>query len=99
MGGRLAARLSADQDLNEPKAAFMGTGSQPSPWPRLAGMPFPWLAMAGELDSRYRKTMRDMVSLSENSRLVTIPDAGHNTHSGNPEAFSRALREFPASCR
>ncbi len=78
---------------------FMGTGSQPSLWPQLPRMPFPWLAVAGELDARYRKTMQDMVSLSENGRLVTIPDAGHNTHFENPEAFSRALREFLVSCR
>ena len=78
---------------------LMGTGSQPSLWPQLPGIRFLWLAVAGELDSRYRKTMRDMVSLSENGRLVTIPDAGHNTHFENPEAFSRALREFLASCR
>ena len=78
---------------------LMGTGSQPSLWTHLPGIRFPWLAVAGELDSRYRKTMQDMVSLSENGRLVTIPDAGHNTHFENPEAFSRALREFLASCR
>ncbi len=78
---------------------FMGTGSQPSLWPQLPRMPLPWLAVAGELDARYRKTMQDMVSLSENGRLVTIPDAGHNTHFENPEAFSRALREFLVSRR
>ncbi len=78
---------------------LMGTGSQPSLWRQLPAIPFPWLAVAGELDARYRKTMRDMVSLSENGRLVTIPDAGHNTHFENPEAFSRTLREFLASCR
>lgn len=78
---------------------LMGTGSQPSLWSRVAGMRFPWLAVAGELDPRYRKTLRDMVSLSEKGRLVTIPDAGHNTHFENPEAFSRALREFLGSCR
>ena len=78
---------------------LMGTGSQPSLWPRLPAIPFPWLAVAGELDSRYRKTMQDMVSLSENGRLVTIPDTGHNTHFENPEAFSRTLREFLVSCR
>jgi len=76
---------------------LMGTGSQPSLWPQLSGMGFPWLAVAGELDARYRKTMQDMVSLSETGRLVTIPDAGHNTHFENPEAFSCALREFLAS--
>ncbi len=73
---------------------FMGTGSQPSLWSQVAGMGFPWLAVAGELDPRYRNTLRDMVSLSEKGKLVTIPDAGHNTHFENPEAFSRALREF-----
>ena len=78
---------------------LMGTGSQPSLWSQVAGIRFPWLAVAGELDPRYRKTLQDMVSLSEKGRLVTIPDAGHNTHFENPEAFSRALREFLGSCR
>ncbi len=76
---------------------LMGTGSQDSLWERLPEMRVPWLAVAGELDSRYRKTMQDMVSLSEKGRLVTIPDAGHNTHFENPEAFSRTLREFLVS--
>ena len=78
---------------------LMGTGSQPSLWPQVAGMRFPWLAVAGELDPRYRKSMQDMVSLSEKGRLVTIPDAGHNTHFENPEAFCRTLREFLVSFR
>ena len=77
---------------------LMGTGSQPSLWPQLPGLRFPWLAVAGELDSRYRKTTQDMVSLSETGTLATIPDAGHNTHFENPEAFSRTLREFLVSC-
>lgn len=77
----------------------MGTGAQPSLWSQVAGIPFPWLAVAGELDPRYRKTLRDMVSLSKEGTLVAIPDAGHNTHFENPEAFSRALREFLGSCR
>ena len=76
---------------------LMGTGSQPSLWPQLPTLGMPWLAVAGELDPRYRKTMQDMVSLSEKGRLVTIPDAGHNTHFENPAAFSRTLREFLAS--
>ena len=73
---------------------LMGTGSQPSLWPQLPEIRFPWLAVAGELDSRYGKTLQDMVSHSEKGRLATIPDAGHNTHFENPEAFSRTLREF-----
>ena len=78
---------------------LMGTGSQGSLWPRLPGIRFPWLAVAGELDSRYRKTMQDMVSVSEKGRLTIIPDAGHSTHFENPEAFSRTLREFLVACR
>ena len=41
--------------------------------------------------------MQDMVSLSGTGKLATIPDAGHNTHFENPEAFSRTLREFLVS--
>ena len=78
---------------------LMGTGSQASLWPQLPRIRFPWLAVVGELDSRYRKTMQDMVSVSEKGKLATIPDAGHNTHFENPEAFSRTLREFLVSCR
>ena len=76
---------------------LMGTGSQDSLWERLPEMRVTWLAVAGELDSRYRKTMQDMVSLSEKGRLAIIPNAGHNTHFENPEAFSRTLREFLVS--
>lgn len=97
-GGMMDRRRHNDPAGLARSLRHMGTGSQPSLWPQLPAIPFPWLAVAGELDSRYRKTMRDMVSLSENGRLVTIPDAGHNTHFENPEAFSRALREFLVSC-
>ena len=76
---------------------LMGTGSQPSLWPQLPALGMPWLAVAGELDPRYRKTMQDMVSLTEKGRLAIIPDAGHNTHFENPGAFSRTLRGFLAS--
>ena len=41
--------------------------------------------------------MQDMVSVSEKGKLAIIPDAGHNTHFENPEAFSRTLREFLVS--
>ncbi len=102
-GARFAALMERRRH-NDPAGLarslrLMGTGSQPSLWPQLPEIRFPWLAVAGALDSRYRKTMQDMVSLSEKGKLVTIPDAGHNTHFENPEAFSRTLREFLVSCR
>ena len=34
---------------------LMGTGSQDSLWPRLQGIAFPWLGVAGELDSTLQK--------------------------------------------
>ena len=103
--GRNEARFAALMERrrhNDPAGfarslRLMGTGSQASLWPQLPGIRFPWLAVVGELDSRYRKTMQDMVSVSEKGRLATIPDAGHNTHFENPEAFSRTLREFLVS--
>lgn len=98
-GALMERRLHNDVTGLARSLRLMGTGSQPSLWSQVAGIRFPWLAVAGELDPRYRKTLQDMVSLSEKGRLVTIPDAGHNTHFENPKAFSRALREFLGSCR
>lgn len=100
-GTRFAAmmerRRRGDPDALARSLRRMGTGSQVSLWPRLAELPRPWLAVAGELDPAYGKTMRDMVSLSDKGRLATIPDAGHNTHFENPEAYSRSVREYLSS--
>jgi len=74
----------------------MGTGAQSSLWPELERLDMPLLAISGELDQKYRKTMGDMVRLCQKGRHVVVPGAGHNVHCENPEIYTQVLREFLA---
>lgn len=74
----------------------MGTGAQPSLWPELAQLDMPVLAISGELDEKYRKTMEDMVRLCKKGRHIVVRGAGHNVHTENPEIYAQVLKEFLA---
>jgi pimeloyl-ACP methyl ester carboxylesterase len=62
----------------------MGTGAQEPLHDRLASLAMPALVMAGELDTRYVATGREMVAAMPNSRFVEVPGAGHAAHTENP---------------
>jgi len=72
----------------------MGAGAQPSLWSELEKLDLPVLAIAGELDEKYRKTMGDMVRLCKKGQLRMIPNAGHNVHCETPEPYVQALQDF-----
>jgi len=72
----------------------MGTGVQPSLWSEVEKLEVPVLAIAGELDEKYRKTMGDMVRLCKRGQSRVISDAGHNVHCETPESYARVLKEF-----
>jgi pimeloyl-ACP methyl ester carboxylesterase len=56
----------------------------------------PLLAVSGELDEKYRKTMGDMVRLCKKGRHIVIPGAGHNIHCEKPESYTQVLKDFLA---
>ncbi|GJM41235.1 MAG: putative 2-succinyl-6-hydroxy-2,4-cyclohexadiene-1-carboxylate synthase [Ardenticatenaceae bacterium] len=72
----------------------MGTGAQPSLWPKLPTLTLPTLLLAGELDSKFVGINQKMTKALPNGRLHIIPQAGHTTHLERPSAFETAVINF-----
>lgn len=72
----------------------MGTGAQPSLWPRLPTLNLPTLLIAGELDTKFVAINEQMVAQLANGRLHIIPQAGHTTHLERPYIFQAAVKSF-----
>lgn len=72
----------------------MGTGQQPSLWERLGGLRVHTLALAGELDAAYVDRARQMAARSARVQMAVVPEAGHNVHAEQPDAFAEQLRSF-----
>ncbi|MEM1096223.1 MAG: 2-succinyl-6-hydroxy-2,4-cyclohexadiene-1-carboxylate synthase [Bacteroidota bacterium] len=70
---------------------FMGTGSQPSLWPRLADVAVPTALIVGGRDAKFIRIARAMNAANDAFDLRVIADAGHMLHIEQPEAFSKAL--------
>ncbi len=65
----------------------MGTGAQPSLWPRLAELKMPVSLLAGELDLKFSAINRQMADLIANCRLEIVPNAGHTIHLEQMQMF------------
>ena len=76
----------------------MGTGRQPSLWPRLAKLSLPLLLIAGALDEKFvtiaRKMARALPAGSCPPRLEIVPEAGHTVHLERPILYARLVREW-----
>ncbi len=72
----------------------MGTGAQPSLWPRLAELQMPVLLLVGAEDAKYVALGRRMAACIPSARLRVVPQAGHTVHLEQPEAFIRHLLDF-----
>ncbi len=72
----------------------MGAGAQPNLWRALPRLELPSCLIVGERDAKFREINQAMRAAMPNSRLSTIPSAGHNSHLENPAAFCRELRSF-----
>lgn len=75
----------------------MGAGAQPPLHHRLGELTMPTLLIAGELDEKYVRIVRDMAAAMPRARAVIVPDAGHTVHLERPEAFDRVVQEFLCS--
>lgn len=64
-------------------------GHQPDLADALKQLTVPLLYICGERDTKFCAIAR-----GHQFTLQTIPDAGHNTHQANPEAFAQAIRTF-----
>ena len=69
----------------------LGQGAQPWLGERLASVRCPTLLIAGALDPKYVAIAQVMQERMPHARRVVIPDAGHNVHLEQPEAYERTL--------
>jgi 2-succinyl-6-hydroxy-2,4-cyclohexadiene-1-carboxylate synthase len=72
----------------------LGTGSQPSYWPRLANLPMPVLLLAGGLDEKFTAIARDMQSRIARAALRIVEDAGHAVHVERADEHARVVGSF-----
>ncbi len=104
----LFASLAMHEDLpemkarrvkNRPKAlakslAEMGTGAQPSLWPKLADNKLPLLLLVGEKDRKFVSIAKKMAVMGNQIIVREIAGCGHNIHFENPAAFLQETRTF-----
>ncbi len=74
----------------------MGSGAQPSLWPRLAELDMPVLLLAGELDPKFVRLAERMKAALPNAQLSVIAAAGHTAHLEQPDLFNRRVLAFLA---
>ena len=72
----------------------MGAGAQTSLWHQLGHIRVPTLALAGDLDDKYRDVAGQLGDLMPGSRSHIIHGAGHTVHLEQPERFHEAVLGF-----
>ena len=72
----------------------LGTGRLPSLWERLGEVEVPTLILAGALDPKFEAIGERMALRMPGALLRVLPDAGHNVHLEQPEAWVRAVGSF-----
>ncbi|MCX6833269.1 MAG: 2-succinyl-6-hydroxy-2,4-cyclohexadiene-1-carboxylate synthase [candidate division Zixibacteria bacterium] len=72
----------------------LSVGRQPSLWKEIVRLDIPTLVIAGTSDKKYCDIANKMAALLPQCRLITIGDAGHNTHFEQPQELLARLREF-----
>lgn len=97
------ARLRQQRLTNRPAGLAnsllgMGTGAQPSLWPRLRELTMPVLLIAGEDDTKYSEMARAMASRMPCAAVRIVSGAGHAVHLERPDAFNDHVKEFLKRC-
>jgi 2-succinyl-6-hydroxy-2,4-cyclohexadiene-1-carboxylate synthase len=72
----------------------MGTGAQPSLWPRLSGLTVPTLLAVGDEDTKFRGIAENMIHRMPDATLAIIPEAGHAAHLENARVFTARVLDF-----
>lgn len=93
------ARLRAVRLAQRPRGLAnslrgMGTGAQPSLWPRLPSLALPVHLVVGALDVKFVAINQRMAERIPGARLTVIPDAGHAVHLEQPDAYLTALNRL-----
>jgi len=72
----------------------MGTGAQEPLHDRLGELRIPVFATAGEYDTRYTETAREMAAAIPGATMAVIEGGGHAAHLEQPERFSALVLDF-----
>jgi len=72
----------------------LGQGAMNPLWTVLPGLTIPTLVIAGDRDGGYSDISRRMAELIPDSKLVIVPDCGHDAPAESPEAVAAALDGF-----
>jgi 2-succinyl-6-hydroxy-2,4-cyclohexadiene-1-carboxylate synthase len=74
----------------------LGTGRQPSLWEQLPTIGLLMLLVVGEHDAKFRTIAHEMQALQRQARIAVVPNAGHNVHEEQGNAFTEIVRAFLA---
>ncbi len=93
------SRLLQQRAQNNPKALArslreMGTGQQPSLWPRLTEIKLPLLLVIGEKDVKFEAISTRMAAANPAFRKKIVPGCGHNCHFERPGEFAGIVSDF-----
>lgn len=86
-----AARLRHDPRGLALSLRVTGLGEMPNLRPRLPDIDVPVTLMAGGEDPKFRSLAEESSALLPRSRVVVVPDAGHNLLLERPEAVAHEL--------
>jgi 2-succinyl-6-hydroxy-2,4-cyclohexadiene-1-carboxylate synthase len=94
--GPLARQLRERRRRNRPHGLasalrHLGTGAQPSLWPRLPSLRAATLLLAGERDAKFSAFAQSMARAIPGSRLRLVPSAGHAPHLESADEYAQAL--------
>jgi 2-succinyl-6-hydroxy-2,4-cyclohexadiene-1-carboxylate synthase len=90
----IARRLTNDPFKLAKSLRFMGLGTQPALWDKLAEIQVPLLLIVGELDPKFVKLNRLMTQNCLQAKLRIVSHTGHNVHFEHPAKFSSLLIYF-----
>jgi len=72
----------------------MGVAQQAAMWEELPRLKPETLFLAGEADRTYRIAARKAANLCPRAQAGIVPNAGHNAHLENPDAFAGRIMDF-----
>lgn len=90
----ITSRLSNNPNQLAKSLRWMGTGKQPSLWEEIKGLQQPVLLLVGEYDYKFIDINRKMADICKFCQLKIIPNAAHNIHFENSQAFVENLKNF-----
>lgn len=70
---------------------FMGAGMQQSFWDEMEKLTMPLCLIVGEQDEKFTRLAKEMAQCYKKTRMIVVPNAGHNVHEENPKGFYDAL--------